>query len=53
MYILNFNLGEVKGTIFSFKVVTISARINTNIQNLQKLQGYIFQALQHFCNQTL
>jgi hypothetical protein len=42
-------------TIFEAKIVTISAR-NTNIQNLQTLQDYIFQALQHFatkfCNFT-
>jgi hypothetical protein len=44
-------------TIFEPKMVTISAR-NTNIytQNLETLQGYIFQTLQHFgtkfCNFT-
>jgi hypothetical protein len=44
-------------TIYEPKMVTISAR-NTKIyiQNLQTLQDYIFQALQHFatkfCNFT-
>ena len=37
-------LGEIV-TIFEPKMVTISAR-NTNIQNLQTLQDYIFQTLQ-------
>jgi hypothetical protein len=44
-------------TIFEPKMVTISTRnIYKHIQNLQTLQGYIFQALQHFattfCNFT-
>jgi hypothetical protein len=34
-------------TIFGSKMVTISAR-NTNIQNMQTSQGYIFRILQHF-----
>jgi hypothetical protein len=51
-----FVLREEIVTIFEPKMVTISAR-NTNIYKiLQTLQGYIFQALQHFatkfCNFT-
>ena len=42
-------------TIFEPKMVTISAR-NTNTENMQTSQGYIFRILQHFatkfCNFT-